>query len=109
MAGQASTRSVVSALEQDLAADWRHYHVQAHLTQFVALFVGSFVASVAAAGWHVAGWAALGSLVLAAAGGAVRQVFPQIPWSVVKSVVGDAKAAVEPAPAASSGAVTKAP
>ncbi len=98
MAGQASATSVLSALEQDLAADWRHYHVQAHLLQFVSLFVASFGVSLAAAGWHVAGWAVLGSLALAAAGAAVRQVLPQVPWPVVKAALADARAAVEPKP-----------
>lgn len=91
--------SVVANLEQDLTADWRHYHVQAHLVQFAALYVAGMGTALAAAGWHVAGWAALGGLGLSVAGATVRQLWPQVPWSVVKAALADAAAAVErPAP-----------
>ena len=95
MAGQISASKLVANLEEDLAADWRHYHVQAHLLQFVSLFGGGLLASITAGGWHVAGWGALGGLALAAAGAAVRQVWPQVPWSVVKGALADAKAVAD--------------
>lgn len=88
--------SLVSNLEQDLAADWKHYHVQAHLVQFAALFAGGLGTALAAGGWHVAGWGALGGLALAAAGAAVRQMWPQVPWPVVKAALAQAKALAAP-------------
>jgi hypothetical protein len=100
---QITPQSLVANLEQDLAADWKHYHVQAHLTQFASLFAGGLLASVAADGWHVAGWGALAGLALGAAGAAVRQMWPQVPWSAVKAALAEAKTlADKPAPEAPS-------
>lgn len=88
---QITPSSLLANLEQDLAADWKHYHLQAHLLQFVSLFVSGFVTAIATGGWHVAGWGAVGGLALAAAGAAVRQMWPQVPWPVVKSALAEAK------------------
>ena len=88
---QITPSSVLANLEQDITADWKHYHGAAHVKQFLGLFAAAFVTAVAAAGWHVAGRGVLAGLVLGAAGAAVRQMWPQVPWPVVKSALAEAK------------------
>lgn len=102
-----SSSALLSNLEQDLAADWKHYHVRAHVIQFAALFVGGMGTALAAGGWHVAGWGALGGLALAAAGAAARQVWPQVPWPVVVSALKDARSLVERSTGGSAGSPPK--
>lgn len=105
---QITPSSMLSNLEQDLKADWRHYHVLAHITQFCALFGAGLLTAGAAAGWHLTGWGMLASLVLGAAGTAVRQMWPQVPWSAVETALDEAKAlADKSAPAATAAPKTE--
>jgi hypothetical protein len=93
------TMAAMSALDiarQDLADEFGHAHLRAHLAQFGALFAGALASSVAAGGLHVAGWGALGALVLAAAAAAVRQTWPQIPWGTVVKVLEQSADAAAP-------------
>jgi hypothetical protein len=83
----------LGALEGDLAEEFAHYHWRAHLLQFAGLFAASFATAVAAAGWHVAGWAALGSMLLGCVGAVLRQMFPQVPWPAVLGALERAKSA----------------
>lgn len=92
-----SAADILKTLEADAWADYKHYHVRAHAVQFVGLFAAGFFVALAKAGWHVDGWDALAGLALGAAGAAIRQMFPQLPWTAFLTLVRDAQDA-HPAP-----------
>jgi hypothetical protein len=79
--------SILAAVEEDLKGEFQRAHVKAHAIQFAGLFLSAFLTSVAVGGFHVAGWAALAGLAVGAAGAAARQMWPQIPWPLVLSVL----------------------
>lgn len=94
----------LEALERDLREQARHYHVPQLVKRFAAAYVGALAVSLAAAGWHVAGWAALWSLLAAAGVAALEKVDPSVPWRVVLGAVRDARD-VQQRPAAPPAAV----
>ena len=74
-------------VHREVVADAAHWGVRAHVWQFAALFAGGFVSSLASGGWHVAGWAALGGVLLAAGGAAARVVWPQVRLDAVEAAL----------------------
>lgn len=83
----AAVKGLLTGLEEDLRVEFQHAHVKAQLFQFAGLFLSALLTSLATGGWHVAGWGALAGVVVGALGAAVRQQWPQVPWSVVLSVL----------------------
>ena len=93
-------KDLLTGLEEDLRVEFEHAHVRTQVFQFAGLFVSALATAVATGGLHVAGWGALAGLVVGALGAAVRQKWPQIPWSVVLSVLrsGRSESAQPPSP-----------
>lgn len=89
----------LEALERDLVAEAEHYHVPQLAKRFAGAYTGALVTSLAASGWHVAGWAALWSVLAGAGVAAWERVERSVPWSAVLAVVRDARdLADRPAP-----------
>ena len=64
-----------------------------------------YKAAVSAAGFHVAGWAGLGSLLLAAAGSAARQRWPQVSLTALLAAIENATP-LKPGPLPAPGIIT---
>lgn len=88
----------LEALERDLRAEARHYHVPQLAKRFAGAYVGALTVSLAAAGWHVAGWAALWSLLAGAGVAAWERVDRSVPVRAVLGAVHDARDAADRAP-----------
>jgi hypothetical protein len=95
----ADISEVLKGVEDDLRAEFKPAHLKAQALQFVSLFVAGFLASLIGAQFRVTGWEALVGLAAGAAGAAVRQTFPQIPWLAALGVVQDTRTVHEAAPA----------
>lgn len=94
-------QSILAAVEEDLKGEFKRAHLQAHLVQFAGLFLSGFVTALAVGGFHVAGWGALAGIAVGAAGAAARQMWPQIPWPLVLSILhAGQQTPVTPAPPA---------
>jgi hypothetical protein len=91
-----SVGSVLEALEDDAVAEFEHYHVPQLAKQFAAGYLTVLTGSLAAAGWHVAGWAALWSLLGGAALSTVEKLWPNVPWPALLKLLRDTRAVAEP-------------
>lgn len=92
----ATVKDLMTGIEEDLRVELKHAHVRTQLLQFAWLFAAALATAVATGGVHHAGWGALAGLVVGAAGAAVRQMRPQVPWSAVLSVLHATAPAGEP-------------
>lgn len=101
-----SALGVLRALERDVTGEFEHYHGPLLVRQFASGYFAVLFGSLAAGGWHVAGWAALWSLLGGAALSALEKVWPGLPWAAVLSVVRDAQDAADRPAAAAPGVST---
>lgn len=101
-----SALGILRALQRDLEAEAEHYHAAQLVKRFFGAYVGALGVSLAAAGWHVAGWAALWSLLAGAGLAALEHVDASVPWRRVLSVVRDAQDAADRPPAVVPGVST---
>jgi hypothetical protein len=92
MAGQ----SILATLEEDARQEFAHYHVPQLAKQFLAGYVTVLLGSLAGAGWHVAGWASLWSLLGGGALATVEKLWPTVPWGSILGLLRDTRAAAEP-------------
>lgn len=74
-------------LENELRLEFKHYHVGAQFIRFVSVFASTMLLQMFTGGFHVSGWAALGSFLLSTVVVAARQVWPSLPWDVVLGVL----------------------
>lgn len=81
-------------LEKTLTREFRQYHVAAQVYRVALVFLGLLTAQLAT-GWHDWTWKGLIALAAAAGYGALRQVFPTVPWKPFLGHVRLAQAAAE--------------
>lgn len=93
-----SAASVLKALEEDAVTEFEHAHGPQVVKQFLAGYITVLFGSLASAGWHVAGWAALWSLLGGAAMATAEKLWPTIPWPIFLKLVRDTRAALPPEP-----------
>ena len=101
-----TAQEVLKALEEDAVKEFEHYHVPQLLRQFAAGYAMVLVGSLASAGWHVAGWAALWSLLGGAAAATVEKLWPTIPWAAFLNLIHQTQDAAPPTQAAPTGTIT---
>jgi len=89
-------QAILKALEDDAKTDFEHYHVPQVAKQFLAGYVTVLFGSLASAGWHVAGWAALWSLLGGAALATVEKLWPTLPWAAFLKLIRQAQDDVQP-------------
>ncbi|NUP52095.1 MAG: hypothetical protein HOW97_32950 [Catenulispora sp.] len=68
-------------VEHELGAAWTRYHVGAQATRFLAGVVVSLVLSM---GNGFSNWADILPLLGGAAWATARQMWPQVPWSLIR-------------------------
>lgn len=93
-----TAQSILKGLEEDAVKEFEHYHVPQLAKQFAAGYVTLLIGSLAAAGWHVAGWAALWSLLGGAALATVEKLWPNVPWAAFLKLLRDTRATWQPEP-----------
>lgn len=91
-----SVGGVLKTLEDDARAEFDHYHVPQLAKQFLAGYVTVLLGSLAAAGWHVAGWAALWSLLGGSALATVERLWPTVPWGSILGLLRNTRAVAAP-------------
>lgn len=89
------TPSALAALEHDARQEFDHYHVPQLAKRFAAAYATALTVSLAAAGWHAAGWAALWSLLAGAGVAALEKLDPSVPWKAILALVQDARSVAE--------------
>jgi fatty acid desaturase len=105
-----NTAEILKGLEEDAVKEFEHYHVPQLAKQFLAGYAMVLVGSLASSGWHVAGWAALWSLLGGAAAATVEKLWPTVPWGALLQLLRDTRTVATPAappPAAAPKAVTR--
>jgi hypothetical protein len=95
----------VRALEVEFGTDWRRYHVAAQLTRLASGVMGSVLWAVLHGG--VSDWTGLVPVATAALWATLAQIWPQVPWLVLRgrlriggTAPGLALAITDPAPPA---------
>ncbi len=87
-----TTLGALKEVEDDASAEFQHFRVPLLLARFASGYVAALGVSLASSGWHVAGLAALWSLLAGAGLAAVERALPSVPWAALLQVVRDAQA-----------------